>query len=350
MKIAYIIPSTIKSGPVKVVHQLVSKLSTKHEIDIYFFKDVPEREHLKFDVNVWKIGFFEKIDFNAYDIVHSHTIMPDAYVWYHKRKTDKVKTVSTLHNYAYEDLRYSYGKVKGALMAFFWNIVTTRHDMLVTLSKSALYYYQKRWFNKSLTYIYNGIDIEVNHKTEQKENTNIIKIGNIASAGGINKRKGIDQVIRALKKLPKKYELYIAGKESDESQKLFALAEKLNIETRVHFIGYVMDVKSFIFDMDIMIVPSRSEGFPLSLMEIIQNHKGVVCSNIEIFREIFSEDEVLFFALDNINDLTRKIEECYVKRDELSIRVYDRYIKNYTSAIMANNYLRMYQSLKESNE
>ena len=348
MKIAYIIPSTIKSGPVKVVHQLVSKLSVDHEIDIYFFKDVPTREHLEFPCSVKKIDFFEKIDMSRYDILHTHTIMPDAYVWYHKRKTDKVKIVSTLHNYAYEDLRYSYGKVKGTLMAFLWNIVTTRHDMLVTLSKSALDYYQQRWFNKSLTYIYNGIDIDMNNKVEKRNNSHSIKIGNIASAGGINKCKGIEQVIKALQKLPKEYELYIAGKENDESLRLMALAKKLHVESRVHFEGFITDIKSFILDMEIMVVPSRSEGFPLSLMEIIQNYKGIVCSDIEIFREIFTEEEVLFFTIDNIDNLVEKIQTCYIKKDELAEKAYRKFVKQYSSDIMAKKYIKLYQSLKES--
>ena len=347
MKIAYIIPSTIKSGPVTVVHQLVSKLSAEHEIDIYFFKDVLTREHLEFPCNVKKIDFFEKIDFSQYDIVHTHTIMPDAYVWHHKRKTDKVKTVSTLHNYAYEDLRYSYGKVKGTLMAFFWNIVTTKHDMLVTLSKSALHYYQKRWFNKSLTYIYNGTDMDTNDIEEKKKNTNIIKIGNIASAGGINKRKGIDQVIKALQKLPKEYELYIAGKENDESLRLRALAKKLHVEGRVHFEGFVTDIKSFISEMNIFVVSPRSEGFGLSLLECIQHKKGVVCSDIEIFREIFTEEEVLFFTLDDIDSLAQKIQVCYVKKDELAQKAYRRFVNHYTSDIMAEKYVKLYRSLKE---
>jgi glycosyltransferase involved in cell wall biosynthesis len=348
MRIAYIIPSTIKSGPVKVVHQLVSKLSVDHEIDIYFFKDVSTREHFEFPCSVKKIDFFEKIDFSQYDILHTHTIMPDAYVWYHKRKTDRVKTVSTLHNYAYEDLRYSYGKVKGTLMAFLWNIVTTRHDMLVTLSKSAQHYYQQRWFNKSLTYIYNGIDIDMNDKVEKRKNSHCIKIGNIASAGGINKRKGIEQVIKALQKLPKEYELYIAGKENDESLRLMALAKKLHVESRVYFEGYVTDIKSFVDDMDIFVVSPRSEGFGLSLLECIQRKKGVVCSDIEIFREIFTEEEVLFFTIDNIDNLVEKIQACYIKKDELAEKAYRRFVNQYSSDIMAKKYIKLYQSLKES--
>jgi len=346
MNIAYIVPSTINSGPIKVVWQLVKKLSGSHKVDLYYFKDVPEREHLVFDIVTKKIDFFEKIDFASYDIVHSHTILADAYVWYHKRKNDRTKFVSTLHNYAYEDLQYSYGIVKGTLLAFVWNIVTLRHDRLVVLSQNALAYYQKRWFNRSLTYVYNGIEVEDDAEVKvQIDNRDTIKIGTIASAGGINKRKGIDQTIRALALLPLHYALYIAGKENEESTKLKLLAQELGVAERVSFVGYVSDIKKFIDEMDLFVISSRSEGFPLSLQEIVGYKKPVVCSSIPIFREIFSNDEVCFFDLDDIRGLALEIEKCYGERERFVPKAYERFIQNYTSDIMAKKYLEVYLSL-----
>ncbi len=343
MKIAYIVPSLIRSGPIKVVHMLIEQLKSNHEIEVFYFKDITDRELLHFNVPTRKIRFGEKIDFDTYDIIHSHTILADAYVWRHAKKIKKAKKIATLHNYAYEDLPYSYGTIKGLAMANAWNLFTVRHDVLVTLSKSARAYYKKRWFNKSLESVYNGINIDKSYEYIKSEHAGVIKIGSVASAGGINKRKGIDQVIKALSLLDENYELYIAGTMNKEARKLMMLAKELGVENRVHFLGYVTDMKAFISDMDMFVVASRSEGFGLSLIEVASFKKMVVCSDIEIFKELFSEEEVGFFKLEDIENLTNTIRLCYKHRQQLSMNAYNRVISNYTAENMAENYLKIYQ-------
>lgn len=346
MKIAYVVPSLINSGPLKVVHQLVSELSEDNEIDVYYFKVVQGREQLKFLVPTYKIKFIEAIDFDKYDIIHSHGIMSDAYVWWHSFAIKKAKTVTTLHNYAKEELTFTYGFIKGYIFIYLWQLATSKHDKIIVLSKNALQYYKKFWWNKSLAYVYNGVQYNKNKEYNELVNNKKekIKIGSIASAGGINIRKGIDQIIKALVKLPS-YELYIAGKKSEESNVLENLAKSLEVFDRVHFVGYVTDMDSFISDMDIFIVASRSEGFPLSLQEIVSYKKPVICSNIAIFKEIFSEDEVGFFKLEDIDNLVEVIKSFRNAKSEYPQKAYTRFLAEYTSKMMARNYLEIYKSL-----
>ena len=71
MKIAFIIPSLINEGPVIVTKDIIEGLINKVDlIDVYYFD---ERENaISFPCNTYKISFFEKIDFNKYDVVHTH--------------------------------------------------------------------------------------------------------------------------------------------------------------------------------------------------------------------------------------------------------------------------------------
>jgi glycosyltransferase involved in cell wall biosynthesis len=172
-------------------------------------------------------------------------------------------------------------------------------------------------------------------------------IGTIASAGGISYRKGIDQIIMAIQKLPKEYQLYIAGKETQESQRLRSLSKKLNVEDRINFLGYISNMDTFICDMDMFVVGSRSEGFPLSLQEIVSYQKPVVCSNLPIFREIFTPDEVVFFEIDHIDNLAKSIQGCYNKREALVNKAYKKFTGNYTSMVMAKKYLDIYREIKQ---
>ena len=50
-------------------------------------------------------------------------------------------------------------------------------------------------------------------------------------------------------------------------------------------------------------MPSYSEGFPLAMLEAASMQKAIVCSDIPVFREIFSEQEIVTFELDNTNSL-----------------------------------------------
>ncbi len=348
MKIAYIVPSLIRSGPIKVVHQLVEALQKEHDVEVYYFK-VPQREKLKFDAPVHYIGFREVIDFDAYDIIHSHTILADAYVWYHRKKIHKAKTVTTLHNYAKEDLVFSYGKIKAFWMVKVWELVTLKHDRVVVLSKDAVKYYKKFWRNQNLTYVYNGVAPIHIKETSSVETDAAIKIGVIASAGGISRRKGIDQVIRVLAGLPG-HMLFIAGKETGESEVLKDLAHSLGVDDRVKFMGYCSDMDGFISDMDIFVIPSRSEGLPLSLLEIASAKKAIVCSDIPIFKEVMKSGEVKFFALEDIESLKHAIEEVDLKRELYADKAYAAYIANYTTKKMAENYLKVYKTLLKADK
>jgi len=345
MNIAFVVPSIIRSGPIKVVAQLISQLHTTHHIELFYLHSRDDRELMNFDIEPQKIGFTQKIDFDKFDIIHSHTILADAYIFWHKSSIKKAKTVTTLHNYAFEDLPFSYGKLKGNIMAYVWNIICFRHDMVVALSKDAQQYYKKRWLNKQVEFAYNGIDTIDTLCVSSSKEGDIKKIGTIASAGGISYRKGIDQIIKALEKLPKEYKLYIAGKETSESINLKRLIEKLKLKDRVEFLGYVSDMNSFINDMDIFVVSPRSEGFSLALQEIASCKKAIVCSDIAIFRELFQSNEVIFFELENIISLQQAILQCFEQKKILSQNAYEKFINNYTSQQMSKKYIILYKKL-----
>lgn len=345
MKIAYIIPSLANSGPVKVVYQLVEELLKEHEIVIYYFKELPNRELLLFSVPTKQIGFFEKIDFDQYDVIHSHGLIPDTYVWWNKKYIKKAKTVTTLHNYVKEDLYYTYGKVKSFFLVKLWNLVTSKYDQIVVLSKDAVIYYKKFWQNQNITYVYNGV-IKIDLIQRKKENRHIdyIKIGAIASAGGISRSKGLDQVIKALPAL-EMHRFFIVGKETEETNRLKDLARQLDVGNRVKFLGYHSDIESFIDDMDIFVVSPRSEGFSLSLQEIVRQKKPVVCSSIPIFQELFSDNEVRFFTIGEIESLVIAIKDITEGKDTLVENAYKKFLSMYTTEKMAENYLAIYAAL-----
>jgi len=338
MKIAYFVPYLTQSGPVSVVYYLVQELYRSHEIDIYYFKDI---DRLKFPIPSKRISLTKKIDFDKYDILHSHGVIADIYLWLHSSSIDSAKTVTTLHNYVKEDYRYGYNPIKAFILQRVWNLVTSKHDIVVVLSKDAIRYYSSFWKNKNITYAYNGIPqyTTSNNKILYQDEKNI-KLGLIGSSN-TSKIKGFEQVIVALSKMPN-FSLYIAGGGS-EIDHLRDFAKVHSIDDRVIFLGLVDDIESFISNMDILAVTSYSEGFSLVLQEIVRAKRPLICSDIAIFRELYSDDEVTKFELDEIDSFISSIEFALNHKDMVS-RAYLKFSTTYRSVDMASRYIEIYST------
>jgi glycosyltransferase involved in cell wall biosynthesis len=84
--------------------------------------------------------------------------------------------------------------------------------------------------------------------------------------GRLIKRKGVDYLIRAFAKLVREYDnvvLIIAG-EGDEKKNLQNLCRMLNVEDRVHFVGFVKeeDKATYFLACDVFVCPSITLGMP----------------------------------------------------------------------------------------
>ena len=87
---------------------------------------------------------------------------------------------------------------------------------------------------------------------------------------------------------------------------------------------------------------SRSEGFPLALIEAAGYGVPSILSDISIFKSIMTEREVLFYKLDNIDSLVSAIHVATRNREKFANRIYDYYIKNLTVNSMTDKYLELY--------
>ena len=102
-------------------------------------------------------------------------------------------------------------------------------------------------------------------------------IGMIAT---LNFNKGIDTAVRSLVFLPDSYTLEIVGGGSKE--KYIKLAEKLGVENRVKFLGYLSckeEINGWLEHIYIYIQPSLSEGIPRSAIEAMAAACPLIVSN-----------------------------------------------------------------------
>lgn len=342
MKIAYIVPSLVNKGPVLVAQMLTNLMTANgHECTVFYFD---EKKELEFPCSTYRISLWRKIDFAAYDIVHSHGFRPDIYVFLHKPRKGCTKFISTLHNYIFDDLRLKYNKLTAFIFGNLWIRILKCHNKICTLSKDAKQYYA-RWFAPSnLTYAYNSIVISSLTALTREEEKIVSDFKEGYKLIGINasliKRKGIDMIIKVLPDLPN-CKLFVVGS-GKEYKPLTRLAQQYQVSDRVLLIGYVKDAGRFLPYYDLYAMPSRSEGFGIALMEAAYMKIPIVCSDIDIFKELFSEREVTFFSLLNQGTLVDAVKTALVQRKTLA--AYEKFMNCYSPQKMYEHYLSIYTS------
>ena len=343
MKIAYIIPSKRKFGPIIVVYELVSQLVKKgHDVTVFYFDDYHENVY-EFPCKTQKIGFFEKINFKEYDIVHSNTLRPDLYVFIHKPyRTISTRFITTIHNFVIEDLSSEYNSLIGFIFGHLWMFILRRHDYKVVLSEVAKKYYRRWFLEKEMVVIYNSRSINFSQSLSKDEEDELIKFKGDSILLGANAmltpRKGFDMVLRAMTK-NKKLKFFLVG-DGKSKNDLYALAKELGILDRVFWAGYRENAFRYIPFYDIYMMPSRSEGFGLALLEAVALKCNVVASDIPIFRELFNDNEVNFFEIDNMKSLSEAIDKA-MKVDKTEA-AFKKYVQKYSLDIFVERYLDAY--------
>ncbi|MGN6616594.1 MAG: glycosyltransferase family 4 protein [Ilyomonas sp.] len=350
MRVAFILPSLANKGPIIVARDIVNELAKKDAIEctVFYFDDIKE---LTFACPVKQISFTSKINSKEFDIIHSHMLRPDLFAAFRLKRSKKTRLISTVHSYIDEDLKNSYGPIVSFFTKYIWYFALNRLDKVVCLSKDMINYYKNRIRNNRLTYVYNGrttLNNISNKITSHVEETSIIeqlksKYTVIGGIGNITKIKGFEQLIKVLSVNPR-YAVIIIG-DGPEKESLIRLAKENKVDERCIFLGYKSNATDYYHYFDVFAITSYSEGFSLVLIEAAAYNLPVVCSDINIFRELFNSSEVCFYTLYNIKDLSQALDKAIKNRGELSKNIHKRYIEKYTAEKMAENYLELYQSL-----
>lgn len=139
-------------------------------------------------------------------------------------------------------------------------------------------------------------------------------IGNIARIHP--ETKGQDVLIRAIGLLKPRFpgiRCLFGGApakgQTQELEKLQALARELQVDDCITFSGMVEDVPGYLSQMDIFALPSRSEGFGISLVEAMAMGLPCIASDLEGPAEVLQKGEKgVLFTPDCPEDLAEKLQ------------------------------------------
>lgn len=348
MKIAIIVPSLRELAPVQVAMTVAVQLARAgHSVTVYHFKTTSgfwQAEGIK----VKKINFFSRLAWDAYDIIHSHGFLPDAFVSVRKPRHSRAKSVSTIHNYVFPELKLLYNRVVSLTIGWMWVLIWKRMDHVVILTDDAMQYYRTLLPQMSMSRIYNGKGIVQDpgvilpqHRllADEIRKNYTYCIGSIAA---LISRKRIDIIIRHLSRV-KTGGLLILG-EGPQRNHLEAMVIQHHLQDRVKFLGYIPQAHAYNELFDISAHPSMSEGFSLSLIEAAGYQKKIICADIPSFREAFTADEVTFFDSHDELTIDQAILEAWLNNEKPK-KAYQKAITNYSEERMREEYEKLFERI-----
>ncbi len=196
--------------------------------------------------------------------------------------------------------------------------------------------------------VYNGIDIS---KFSGKKNRDKTKRRIVCVARLEPPIKGQDILLYALGELRKirdDFECLLIGappvEENDYLNELKKQVQELNLEKQVIFYGNCNHVPSLLETADILVLPSREEGFGIAILEGLISRTPVIASNIDGPKEIIGDDEYgILFEKGNYLDLMNKINSMIDSDNkELVEKAYKYGNENYSIEGVVNKLRSLY--------
>ncbi|NQT49953.1 glycosyltransferase [Candidatus Kuenenbacteria bacterium] len=324
IKICHIIGRLTHGGAEKLLFDLCRKIDKdKFKVEVLVLQE-DNPLAVDFEQAGIKVTFFHKKGKFDLDLIKRLT----QYL-----KTNKPDIVHT-HLFAAD----FYGG-KAAAFAGIKNIISTKHDILSEgFWRDQLGIRARRKFKKiiaisnatrehlikhekievlKIKVIYNGVDVNKflvqNSKILFKEN---ITIGSI---GRLSKEKGHKHLIRACRFLKNKdWKLILVG-DGVLNKEYKNLVKHLGVEDKVNFVGTVDDVRPYLEQMDVFVLPSISEGLSLAILEAALAGRFVIATNVGGVPEIIKNKENgLLFKPKNIEQLVYDLNWVNVHREQAS--------------------------------
>jgi len=245
-------------------------------LDIHLNKILIGRNNLL--AELWQT--IEIIKKNKIDLLHTHGYRSDISGFF-AAKYAGIPIVSTLHGWT---------PISRKLRAYeaLDRCCLKKFDKVLCVSKamhSALI--QKGFSDTQLQYMHNAVDIDDSESsydsTQLREEMGCSPQDTIIlSVGRLSPEKGLKVLLLSFKERysdMKNIKLIIAG-DGPQRSELEDFANDLGIADQVFFTGHRKNVQDYYKIANLFVMPSFTEGFPMALLEAMQNGLPVVATNV----------------------------------------------------------------------
>lgn len=259
------------------------------------------------------------------DVVHAHQVFKGA-LYALPCRLFNIPLVCTSHGsdiQINEEMNYGVRRnsIKAAIVWFTLQFVSRHVVVSEEMQESAIDAGTK---SHKVRVINNGID------TEKSESLNSTQIemseeeSNVLFLGRLIEKKRPSDLIKALAPIIDNginVRLFMAG--PGNVDKLKACAESIGVADRVNFLGFISDEEKWelFANCDMFVLPSETEGHPITLLEAGLSGLPVIVPEREPFTEFIRHRENgLLFAPNDLSSLSKAIEKL-ISDEELRQRI-----------------------------
>jgi len=219
-----------------------------------------------------------------FDLVHTHSLRADlatlAWRWSLRPQPRLVRSVHNMDPY-----------VAGRILGPISSAALTRFDRVIAISDAVARYLRANTDVRPerLTRVYYGLEPASAPVYEPC----LVERRSLLVAARLDPQKGQDLLIEALQTVRRavpNVEAWLAGHETGTSaSSLRALAERLGVKEHVRFLGFRSDLPALMSAADIVVLPSRWEGFGLVLLEAMNAARPIVATRVGPVPEVVED-------------------------------------------------------------
>lgn len=346
----------VNGGVATYIRTLIDGLQDYYDIENYLvmseyksqkeWGNVPKKvfyyKYKRSIVNIFgAIIFIRKIiDEIQPDIIHVHSTWAGLFVRLpYLIKKKKCKIIYTAHGWSFI---MDVSRKKKFLYAIIERILSMITDKIINISKfeekEALNYGLNK---KKMVVIYNGVkDKNYNIECNMDKNNDKIKL---LFVGRLDKTKGIDILLNIYNKCKfKNLHLYIIGE---------SVLDNIEIKSddTITYLGWIdnKDIDKYYQMCDVVIMPSRWDGFGLVAIEAMRNSKPVIVSNRGALPELVKNGiNGYIFQIENIDTLEMILKDLNKKElvalGKCARKIYE---DKYTADIFCEKILTVYKNI-----
>jgi glycosyltransferase involved in cell wall biosynthesis len=275
-------------------------------------------------------------------VIHAHLYWPFFYLVLSVLGLRKIKLVFTVHHI--NNKRNFFFKIIERLFCL-------SYSYIIFVSQGAYKTFARvidLKSKKNITVIPNGSRIfPFRIRTTLKK-----RLPRLISIGTLNHRKNFSTSIAAISGLRNDIESYTIVGEGPQRAKLEKKIKSLKLNKKIKLIGWSDNIKQYLYQSDIMLIPSLSEAFNLAAVEGMSTGLPVVASNVDGMREVLGYQNPAITLIDKIdsieewqNGIHKSINDIKILGFKKISKFSNRQAKKFTFKKMGERYLKIYNKL-----
>lgn len=285
------------------------------------------------------------------DVIHSHKYKTNFYAFLARMGTG-CRLVSTCHNWLGNSLSMRF-------YAWLDKYMLRSFDAVIGVSDEVMQELQRRLNNGRIRKIENGIDLQrFSRRIEKDAAKEILGLEGrqvVGFVGRLSREKGVSFLLHAAQQLialGHDAHFLIVG-DGEHRDALKREAHSLEIDSRVLFTGNRSDTPLLYSAMDVFVLPSLKEAFPMVILEAMAAGAPIVATRVgDIGRIVEDGVSALLVEPRDAPALIRAIHSLLTDRpkaDRLAGRAVERVAQHYSSIQMARKYHTVYTQVAGRN-